>query len=342
MTVSAAGNNPFVQQLTQKMGEFGKDGRITGKEATELKDWISQSGLSAEEQSELTEMVDALEDATNGSFLFFKWKSDISPTEMRGLQALAEKNNLAAQLLEEFGDASKIEHSSDRTQFGRFMNSVFDPGQVRFGNGQQATVPEDAISNEPMPAPATGTATPSAGQRNAGAEVRSQFFNPDGTRSATGRADCGPTSALMILNERGYSPNIAKYSDMRQLLSPDRRGAVATSRDDLFRIMNHYSGGQIQRAADDKPFGRGEARQLIDYARQQLEQGNSVMLLNGTATGSKGHYVVIKAVNPDGTLQIADPGTGRMKTVSAEELEIGMLNRQRAGRGEAYIMSLKG
>lgn len=330
--------NPFVQQLSQKMGEFGKDGRITSTEADDLKQWISQSGLAPEEQSELTEMVDALEDATNNSFLFFKWKSDISPSEMAKLQNLAEKNSLAAQMLEEFGDASPVFPSRDRTQFGQFLNSIFEPNQVQFRPGQQAVVPEDAPSSVPAVAPASTV----SGRRDPGGAVSSQFYNPDGTRSATGAADCGPTSAYMILQERGYNPNISKYTDMRQLLPPGRRGAAATTRDDLLNIMNHYSGGKIQRAAEDKPFSVGQAAQLREYAKQQLAQGNSVIMLNGGFGGTKGHYTVIKAVNDDGTLQVADPGTGRMRTITLDQLEFAMRSRQNGGRGSAYVMSLTG
>lgn len=338
MTQIGSNGNPFVQQISQKMGEFGKDGRITRSESKDLKEWISQSGLPAEEQTELTEMVDALEDATNNSFLFFKWKSDISPSEMRNLQGLAEKNNLAAQLLEEFSDASKVMPTSDRSSFGRFMDSIFEPGQVKFNPGQQAQAPEDLPGDTPAAAPASAT----SGQRNAGAPVASQFFNPDGTRSATGRADCGPTSALMILQERGYNPQVSKYTDMRELIPASRRGASATTRDDLLTMMSHYSGGKIQRAAADKGFSVGQSRGLIEHARQQLAQGNSVIMLNGGFSGTKGHYTVIKAVNDDGSIQVADPGTGRMRTISAEQLEFAMRSRQNGGRGQAYLMSLTG
>jgi hypothetical protein len=142
--------------------------------------------------------------------------------------------------------------------------------------------------------------------------------------------------------ERGYNPQVAKYTDMRQLLPADRRGASATTRDDLVKIMNHYSGGKVQRAAADKPFAVGQSRALIEHARQQLAQGNSVIMLNGGFSGTKGHYTVIKAVNDDGSIQVADPGTGRMRTISAEQLEFAMRARQNGGRGQAYLMSLTG
>jgi hypothetical protein len=262
MTQISGNGNPFIQQISQKMGQFGQDGRITRSESKELKEWIAQSGLPAEDQAELGKMVDALKDATNGSFLFFNWKSDISPSEMSGLLNISVQNNLAAQLLEEFSDASKEMPTSDRTSFGRFMDSILEPNQVKFNPGQQAQAPEN-IPSDPVPAPPGGQSPGSPpsvspvsgpegsrtpGQRNPNAPVASQFFNPNGTRSDTGRADCGLGASLSILHERGYSPQISDYSEMRQLLPPSRRGADATTRDDQI-VHGHRPGTrECQRA----------------------------------------------------------------------------------------------
>ena len=107
-------------------------------------------------------------------------------------------------------------------------------------------------------------------------------------------------------------------------------------------IMNHHSGGKIRRATADAPFRSGQASQLVAHAKAELAKGNSVIMLNGSFGGSAGHYTVIKGVNDDGTIQVADPATGTMRTITQKQLEFAMENRSEAGRGEAYLMSLTG
>lgn len=341
---SPVSNNPFVQQLSQKMGDYGSDGRITKDEAKDLKDWISKSGLPAEDQEQMLEMVDSLQKATNNSFFgLFSWKSDVSLSEMRGLRELAEKNNLAAELLESFSDAAKTFPAQDRSSFTSRLSSFFSPDEVRFKPGQQAEyVPENAPGAPGIDYSVPPDGVAPSGQRDPNSPVRSQFYNPDGTRSATGRADCGPTSTLMMLNGRGYNPNVSKYTDMRQILPADRHGAAAVSRDDIAAMASHFSGGKVRRAAADKPFEQGQSRQLVEYARQELAKGNSVIMLTGSFGGGAGHYTEIKGVNPDGTLQVKDGGSGKERTITVDQLEFTMNNRQDAGRGPAYLMSFTG
>ena len=61
----------------QRFSEAAKDKQVTQREAKVLKVHIEHMKIPAEDKQALNQMVDQLEDATNGQFLFFKWRSGI-------------------------------------------------------------------------------------------------------------------------------------------------------------------------------------------------------------------------------------------------------------------------
>ena len=89
----------------QRFTEASQDKRVTQREARVLKAHIDHMKIPSEDKQALNQMVDQLEDATNGQFLFFKWRSGINKQEKAGLEALAKENRMAGQLLRFYNEA---------------------------------------------------------------------------------------------------------------------------------------------------------------------------------------------------------------------------------------------
>lgn len=106
-------NQPM--NFKDRFTQAASDKRITQQEAKELKAHIDQMQIPDEDKKALTQMVDQLEDATNGQFLFFKWRSGINSSEKAGLEDLAKNNRMAAQLLMFYNEASTQQSTLDQS-----------------------------------------------------------------------------------------------------------------------------------------------------------------------------------------------------------------------------------
>lgn len=153
----------FKQRFTQA----AQDKQITQKETQALKAHIEQMNIPVEDKQGLNKMVDQLKKATNGQFLFFKWRSGINTQEKAGLEALAKENRMAGQLLMFYNEATtqkpvldtRLTQSSQNTNYNpstqaRSRHSS-NPNGVQFPQSNstgatQSTQSSQAVDNSPM------------------------------------------------------------------------------------------------------------------------------------------------------------------------------------------------
>lgn len=106
-------SQPQPMSFKDCFAQAASDKQITPQEAQELEAHIAKMQIPDEDKKALNQMVDQLKDATNGQFLFFKWRSGINADEKAGLESLAKNNRMAAQLLMFYNEATTQESTLD-------------------------------------------------------------------------------------------------------------------------------------------------------------------------------------------------------------------------------------
>lgn len=313
--------NPAVNQfISSNFTEAASDGRITGREARELGRFIdNMEGLSAEDKDALKEMVGELEDATNGRFLFFSWKKDISPGDMQGLQGLAQNNQLAGKLLEAFQSATPPAQSAQaasdgsQVQQGGYPEAGFAPVE-----GQQQNGPSfwDRLTGGGR----TG-ATQSTGSvpRAQGGAAPPWGVGQNGTGLASASGDCGPASAAMVLKALGVFPADMSSADAIQAVrraggATQTQSPYAMSEDQINRAIETLSGGRVQNDTSIStpvipPGTPGAYNQIAGAIQESLAAGNMTMILTDSPSPNSDsrHYMMISHINENGNYVIVDP-----------------------------------
>ncbi|MGV3525256.1 MAG: hypothetical protein ACO1RX_13575 [Candidatus Sericytochromatia bacterium] len=140
------------------------------------------------------------------------------------------------------------------------------------------------------------------------------------------QANCGPSSASMIIKQLGMEP--PSLHDMRRMVGAptgNGNGAFAMSTDQVGRAVRQVGaqyGRDIRVTTQNLPTNVDAALNAI---RAKLEAGEQVILLSSnimvqSGSRGKGHYVVVKEVLPNGSIVVDDPqspperGLGRTHT----------------------------
>jgi hypothetical protein len=147
-------------------------------------------------------------------------------------------------------------------------------------------------------------------------------------------SSCGPTSALMVLKEQGLSGNIESIGEMRRLMGVGSSGGIDP--EPIAKSLEKLSGGKLEAEVHrEKKEGIRDAKDMLERMRNELNQGNSVILLtqymdnNPNEIGGTGHYVVLTGIDKDNNLLLADPyNPNDSSSVSFAEFESVFKHRQ--------------
>lgn len=330
--------NPNIanQQISTSFANAARDGQITRKEARELNAFIDNTSLSTKDKSAAKSMVSQLKKATTGSFLFFSWKSKVTPSEMQGLQNLAQTNSLAKNLLQSFSEANPSPaptHHQDRSRVGSTQKASFNPGAGIFGDifksDNTTTSTQRTHSVRPLSTPGR---TPS------------WIVSQNGTGLSSASGDCGPASAAMVARRFGFNTNLDSREAVQAArnasgVTSRRRGAWAIDENEVTKSIQNMSGGKVRETADTGLLRAGSENRdkIITTLRESLSRGDMPILLTGSPSTSSRHYMVVTDVKENGTLVMADPAGGRVWEMTPAHLD--KLMRKANRRGGSRVMA---
>lgn len=344
------------QFISNKFASAANDGRITGREARELGQFIdNMQGLSDEDKNALKSMVNELEDSTNGRFLFFSWKKDISPNDMQDLKKLAKSNPLAQQLLEAFQSAAPasqptIAQDSAQTPERGYPQAGFDPVQ-----GQQQDQQGDSFWERLFRGGRTGATQGAAGTQEALPRVEGPApawgVGQNGTGLNSAGGDCGPASAAMVLKAFGIIPESTSSAEAIQMVRQAGNGVrnappYAMGEEQLFQAIERLSGGRVQNDSSittglvdsDAP---GAYNTLSSAIQKSLAAGNMTMFLTGSPSSESRHYMIISHINENGNYVMVDPAgsNGQARVWEMTPAQMQQLMAEADSRGGSRVMS---
>ncbi len=334
--MSTVNPNTANQQISTSFANAASDGQITRKEARELSAFIDRTSLPEQDKSAAKSMISQLKKATTGSFLFFSWKSKVTPSEMQGLQNLAQTNSMAKNLLESFSEANPTPapaRARDSSQVrGRRPAADFNPGGGIFGNSRTPNAGATRRSGSVQPLSTPGR-TPS------------WIVSQNGTGLASAGGDCGPASAAMIARRFGFNTNMDSRGAVQAarnasgLTSARADGSWAITEDQVTKSIQTMTGGTVRETADTGLLrsGAGNRDKIVNALRQSLANGDMPILLTGSPSTSSRHYMVVTDVKDDGTLVMADPAGARMWEMTPNHLD--QLMRKADSRGGSRVMA---
>lgn len=318
------------QQINTSFAQAASDGQITRKEARELNQFIDKTSLSAEDKTALKKMVSELNKATTGNFLFFSWKSKITPSEMQGLQTLAQTNSKAQELLQGFQSANPAPAPRAPQDQARVSSSPrrasFQPGGGLFGSRRTGA----SAGVQPL---------------SSGGSVPSWMVSQNGTGLSSASGDCGPASAAMVARRFGFNTQMNSREAVQAARSAAgvtsrRGGAWAISEDEVTKSIRAMTGGSVRETADTGLLSAGanNRNRIISALQQSLSKGEMPILLTGSLNTRSRHYMVVTDVKPQPApnqdkwmLTMADPAGGRVWNMSQDQLDQLMQKADRRG-----------
>lgn len=323
------------QQINTSFAQAASDGQITHKEARELNQFIDKTSLSAEDKTALKKMVSELNKATTGNFLFFSWKSKITPSEMQGLQTLAQTNSKAQELLQGFQSAqpTPAPAAQDQARVGsRPRQASFQPGGGLFGSRR-------------------ANASSGVQPLSSGGRAPSWMVSQSGTGLRSASGDCGPASAAMVARRFGFNTQMNSRDAVQAArnasgVTSRRGGAWAISEDEVTKAIRTMTGGSVRETADTGLLSAGASNRnrLISTLQQSLSNGDMPILLTGSPSTRSRHYMVVTDVKPQPApnqdkwmLTMADPAGGRVWNMSQDQLDQLMQKADR--RGGSRVMA---
>lgn len=337
--MSTVNANSVQQNLQTSFAQAASDGQITRKEAKELTQFIDSTGLPDNDKNALKGMVSQLNKATTGNFLFFSWKSKITPSEMQGLQNLAQTNSMAKDLLQSFQSANPAPQpqapsrpAQDQTQVrSQPQQASFSPGGGLFG-GLFAGNNRNANRAEGVAPLSSRGGTPP------------WIVSQNGTGLSSAGGDCGPASAAMVARRFGCNTDMSSREAVQAAraaagVTRPRGGAWAIDENEVTQSIQNMTGGQVRETADTGLLRSGSSnrQQIIDTLRSSIARGDMPILLTGSPSSSSRHYMVVTDVQQDGSLIMADPAGGRTWRMTPERLSELMQKADR--RGGSRVMA---
>lgn len=175
-------------------------------------------------------------------------------------------------------------------------------------------------------------------------------YDPSQGTNKENQANCGPASAAIVGENFGLE--MPTLSALRSSVGAPRgngSGAFALSTNQVIRAVEKQGEQQGQNIEGREIPLSTNVDNALEEMRECLDNGEQLILLTSNiairsakslASGSgKGHYVVVNAVNDDGSIMITDPQKrdGLEITHSREQLQTHLQRRQRFGRPNVLL-----
>lgn len=305
--------NNSINKLNQDVnfGELinksAKDGRIDNSEAGQIKSFIQNSSLPDIEKNKFSNFIDKLSTSTTETknFLFSSKEvtKNLSNADMDILNQLSAKNKIAERILDlvvatqtELMDTSSVNKSlkgpgGTANSSLSFVDSTASPAQA----------------NNSLGKPVNGM-TKNSHMDDFSKWYKTQFTANDFSLIEQNRfkevknADCGPTSASMILGAFNFPT--PSNDQIRKDIGVKHKHAI--SEGELKNIVTKYSGGQIKQFSQTN-YNSKNADKMIDDLRNEVAKGRMPVLLTSAMSADYGHYTVVIGVKDNGNVLVADP-----------------------------------
>lgn len=334
-------------KLAEKINDYTTVGLFT-----------SDGVLEKSEMAELQKLAGELKDSRLASALFEQFSAFAEPAEDSSM--LGSIGNFFGNLFSAIGAAfsGNAAQESDAS-VGMYEQGNFEPVMESFpdqptnatpyapvGDPNAASSAIDAAApvGVPVQVPGqTGTYTSQWGDVQLAQAGRIPGSAAIHRRES--QANCGPSSASMILKQFGIEPpdmhSMRERIGARTSKTGGEDGAFAIGTEQLEQMVQTYAADKGKRIAAQTETLPGNARKALDMIGERLARGEKVVMLTGGFGGTAGHYTVIKSVNPDGSFIVDDPARGPNMRVTADQLQRAMQNRAAQGKGESKIISFK-
>lgn len=333
MSTIPSGFGRHFQQATQ-------DRHLEKQEAKSLQAALAQENLSPADRQGLSKVVQRIEDTTHTGRRLFS-NDRLSPKEYAQISgALGKLQN--TQLAHEIREATlkMIADPQERNEAQARARGVFNPKGVHFGQ-KQAHNPWHTRQYADYDAKyGDGSYFKDHANKTSLTGERARLHQQAGS-------SCGPTCTLMVLKSHGMAGDIQGIGEIRAAMNQiDKRVSPhkgAIDPEPIAKSLNRLSKGQLQATVHrEKVEGMANAEDMLQRMKRDLDQDKSVILLtqymdnNPESIGNTGHYVVVTGINPDQSLQLADPyNPNASSQVSFAEFESVFKHRQAFGKTQA-------
>lgn len=284
--------------------DSAKDGRIDKSESQQLKHFIDSTNISDDDKNRIFVLIDSLSDTTTKTekFLFSSKEitKELSDFEIHGLKEIAGNNKLAQKILNAVIDVQQPKQN-DTANISSGINN-------KSKNSVSSSVSFVDSNEVPVSASHTNGITKNSHSDNFKDWYRTQFTANDLELIKEGRfkevknADCGPTSAAMVLQANGFS--VPGNDQIRKDLKIKHKHAISVPQ--LSEAVKKYSNGEMKQFVNNS-YKSGNMDKMLNDLRSELEKGRMPVLLTSAMSANNGHYTVVMAVKDNGNVIVADP-----------------------------------
>lgn len=342
-------------QITQTFKAMASDGKVSREEVQELRSMIQNLPVSDQKKNALNNFVNKVQSLTSAET---HDDGRLNFNEFTELKSIAQDigSDLADQFLNAFeSHISQQEESSFlRGMFksiGSFFSGIFGASKGNESSASQNLT--ESMSSAPFsptenglsfPAQSSAVQASSAAQQTQASELcrSGHVCQAQGPR-AESQANCGPAAAAMIMNQMGITPP-SSLTDLREMVgaptasNPHRGNRLAINEQELMNAVKKQGATQGKPVQAERKMLSSNPRQALNEMKERLARGEKVVLLTGNMhTSSTGHYVVVKQINPDGSLIIDDPGRAAPAGVN-RHCSFEQFQRALSRRGNASMM----
>lgn len=152
---------------------------------------------------------------------------------------------------------------------------------------------------------------------------KNDFIVSQGNGLISHASDCGPSCATMVLKRFGiFDKNTTGAEGTKKVRGFLKQKDDPIDESQVERSIEHLSEGAVQKTSSSD---FSNPSNLINYAKDQLSNGSMPILLTGSPYHDSDpnydgrHYMVITGIEPNGNIQLADPG-GKFSEMSADRL----------------------
>lgn len=183
-----------------------------------------------------------------------------------------------------------------------------------------------------------------------------QYDPSQGTKSEN-QANCGPASAAMMGERLGIE--MPKLNALRRLVGARLgigEGAFALSKEQVAEAVvkqGARQGVKVTSKIENLTQMSRNPDQLLNHLKSRLDAGEKIILLTSNivvqdrnSMRGKGHYVVLEAVQPDGSIVVDDPQKpaergGQNRVHTKQELATAMWRRRNLFSADTSIITFK-
>ncbi len=314
-------------RLSSSFQQATQDRHLQKDEGKNLQQLLAQENLSPEDKQLLAGFIQGIEDKTRTGKLFSDHK--LSPKEYAQVsQALGQVKNQA--LARELSQSTlQMLEPQERNEAQARAQGKFNPKGVDFykpGANKDWHTKQFADYDKKY--------GEGSYNRDKDAAKAGRLSGEQARLHKQAGSSCGPTSTLMVLKEQGLAGNIESIGEMRKLMGVSNSGAIDP--EPMAKSLEKLSEGKLEAEVHrEKKDGMRNATDMLERMRNELNQGNSVILLtqfmdnNPNQIGNTGHYVVLTGIDKDNNLLLADPyNPNDSSSVSFAEFESVFKHRQ--------------